>query len=90
MRWLALLPLFALASCFGSPVPQAVECDAWVRCQRAVDARAGLPVANLERFEAGGFCWNNAELARGCTTACERALERLRARATPLPGECSP
>lgn len=88
MRWVIVLPF--VAACFGSPVSQAVECDAWVRCQRAVDAKAGLPAANLARFEAGGFCWNNGELARGCTTACERAMERLKTRSAQLPAECSP
>lgn len=91
MRALGLLSLAAVfASCWGGAVPPAPSCAAWVSCVRALDARDALTPADLERFEADGFCWNNPELAKGCTTACERALERIRARDADAPRECAP
>lgn len=90
MRALLLVAASSLSACWGGAVPQAPVCAAWVACTRAVDARDGLPRANLERFEAGGFCWNNSELAEGCTTACTRGLERVRVRDAAAPGECRP
>lgn len=91
MRALGLLTAAAVfASCWGGAVPQAPVCAAWVSCVRALDARDARPRANLERFEVDGFCWNNGELAKGCTTGCERALERIRARDPDAPAECAP
>jgi hypothetical protein len=88
-RWLlAVAAIFS--SCWGGAVPQAPVCAAWVACQRARDVRDGLPAADLVRYELDGFCWNNSELAKGCTTSCERGLERIRARDTALPVECAP
>lgn len=83
MRWLPMV--VGLAGCWGSPVGQAAACEAYVACIRALDADAGV-TTNLDRFVPGGFCWNNPTLAEGCTTACVRALERLRERE----GACLP
>ena len=68
--------VLVLAGCWGNPVGQSPECAAWVSCIRALDADAGQ-TTDLERFEEGGFCWNNPTLAKGCTTACARASSRL-------------
>lgn len=87
---LAILLAPLLVSCWGPAVDQSPACATWVACTRALDARDGLPRANLDRYEVGGFCWNNGELAEGCTTSCERALERIRARDEGAPGECAP
>lgn len=89
MRATLLCTGFVLAGCWGNPVSQAPACQAWVGCIRALDAREG-ETTDLERFVEGGFCWNNPTLAEGCTTACERALERLREREPGLPSECLP
>jgi hypothetical protein len=78
-----------LSGCWGSPVGQAPQCQAWVACIRALDVDAGEET-DLERFVEGGFCWNNPELAKGCTTACGRALTRMREREAALPGACLP
>lgn len=86
---LALVVLLTTSGCWGPPVTQTAECRAWVACVQATDARAG-ETTNLDRFVEGGFCWNNSELAEGCTTACARALTRSRARESSLPAECLP
>lgn len=86
---LGLVMMVALSGCWGQPVSQAPVCQAWVACVQARDALAG-ETTNLDRFVEGGFCWNNSELAEGCTTACERALGRLRQREASLPTECQP
>jgi len=78
---LVLISLLFLSGCWGSPVGQAPECQAWVACIRALDADAGQ-TTDLERFVEGGVCWNNPTLAEGCTTACQRALSRTK--------ECAP
>lgn len=89
MRSPLVLLVVVLSSCFGGAVPQGAECTRWVTCQKALDAAAG-ETTNLTRFDEGGYCWNNATLAEGCTTACGRALERMRAREASLPQECQP
>ncbi|MFZ5442502.1 MAG: hypothetical protein ACOZQL_21005 [Myxococcota bacterium] len=86
---LPLLVVVVLSSCFGGAVSQGSECAAFASCQRALDTAAG-ETTNLDRFDEGGYCWHNRTLAEGCTTACVRALERLRARASSLPQECQP
>ena len=68
---------------------QAPQCQAYVACIRALDADAG-ETTDLDRFLEGGFCWNNPTLGEGCTTACARALARMQARETSLPGACLP
>ncbi|MDP1829303.1 MAG: hypothetical protein Q8L48_38920 [Archangium sp.] len=88
MRGALLCTMAVLAGCWGSPVSQAPECQAWVGCIRALDAPG--ETTDLERFVEGGFCWNNPTLAEGCTTACARALARLRDRESSLPSECQP
>jgi hypothetical protein len=88
-RWL-LSAAAVLTSCWGGAVPQAPECASWVACQRARDVRDGWPAADLLRYEVDGFCWNNSELAKGCTTSCERGLERIRARDPVVLSECAP
>lgn len=87
---LALLVGAVMASCWGSAVPQDPACTAWVACIRALEGREGQPAADLLRFEAGGFCWNNPTLAEGCAAACARAQGRLHAREPSLPPECTP
>lgn len=89
MKTLGLLVTMVLAGCWGPPVAQAPECRAWVACVRAQDEARG-ETTDLERFVEGGFCWNNSTLAEGCTTACGRALERVRAREPGAPPECQP
>jgi hypothetical protein len=88
MRLLPLLLFPLLPACWGSPVAQAAECASWVSCTRALDD-AGTPL-DLDRFLVGGVCWSNPEQAEGCTTACVRGLERLRAREPALPSACAP
>jgi hypothetical protein len=84
MRAALIISGALFAGCWGSPVGQAPECQAWVACVRARDADAG-ETTDLGRFDDGGFCWNNPTLGEGCTTACRRALTRMTER-----GECVP
>lgn len=79
----------ALAGCWGAAVDPSPACIAYVRCIDALD-RAAAQTTNLDRYAEGGACWGNPELARGCTTSCERALERLRTRPPAPPVECQP
>jgi len=81
----AMISALLLTGCWGSPVSQAPECQAYVSCLRALDADAG-ETTDLERYLEGGYCWNNPTLAGGCISACSRALTRLQERA----GECLP
>ena len=85
MRWALLGAFVSLPGCWGSPVSQTAECEAYVACIRGLDADAGL-TTNVDRFVEGGVCWNNPLLAEGCTTACRRAVARLRERE----GRCLP
>lgn len=77
------------AGCWGGPVPQSAECAAYVQCIEAIDRAAGQ-TTDLDRYVEGGACWDNPELAHGCTRSCVRALDRLRAREPTRPAECGP
>ena len=83
-----LLMAGPLPSCWGGAVSQAPSCEAYVACVQAMDAAASL-VTNLDRFAAGGVCWDNSDIAELCETACTRALDRLRERTPTLLPECA-
>jgi len=87
LSWLTAVLL--TAGCFGGAVDQAAECAQYVRCIEAVDALAGQ-TTNLDRYEIGGACWGNSEIADLCTTSCTRALERIHELVPTLPTECVP
>lgn len=78
-----------LAGCLGGPVAQTPGCAAYVACVQAVDATTAA-TTNLDRFLPGGACWVNGETGESCTTGCERALDRIRARSPGVPAECAP
>ncbi|MDP3233206.1 MAG: hypothetical protein Q8S33_38575 [Myxococcales bacterium] len=84
-RALSFAATMLLAGCWGNPVAQAPQCQAYVACIRGLDADAGQ-TTDLERFVEGGTCWNNPLFGDGCTTACTRALARLQDRE----GACLP
>jgi len=90
MRVRSWLTTVLLASgCFGGAVDQTAACAQYVRCIDAVDTLAGQ-TTNLDRYEPGGACWGNSEIAELCTTSCARALARIQELAPPPPTECAP
>jgi len=77
------------SGCFGGAVDQTTECTQYVRCIEAVDTLAGQ-TSNLDRYEIGGACWGNSEIADLCTTSCTRALARIHELVPAPPTECVP
>lgn len=78
----ALASLGLVAAC--GPV-QSPECAQYIECQSAVDAEAGTSTADGldETYGPSGTCWTStAEVAQGCTDACENAVS---AQATAYP-----
>jgi hypothetical protein len=84
-----LIALLLTSGCFGGAVDQTAECAQYVRCIEAADALAGQ-TTNLDRYEIGGSCWGNSEIAELCTTSCTRALARIWELVPSPPAECAP
>lgn len=85
-------PLLALVSlaCSGcAEVIQSDVCAQYVTCLADRDAAQGTQT-DVERFVAGGPCWEGAEGAELCTNACERGLDFLATHETNTPESCLP
>lgn len=83
MRWcIGLL----LAGCGGGIEPTP-DCDAFVACVRAHDEATGL-ATDLVRFEPGGACWDNGEVATLCDDGCRNGLAWARTAWDPAPEAC--
>jgi hypothetical protein len=82
----ALLFVAALG-CASGPVAQRESCEAYVACVQARDAEIGI-TTDATRFEPGGACWGNPEIADLCDRACANGLDWLRGAVASLPEEC--
>lgn len=73
-----ILPLLVALALSACPLPQAEECARYVACQRAFEARFGLPPVDVSAYEEGGRCWSNEQTRRLCQRLCASSLEELR------------
>ncbi len=82
----ALLAGLLLAAGCG-PVERDPACAAYVRCVKARDGVHGL-TTDVTSYSEDGACWQNADNAALCTTACRNGLDWLRATDAQLPAHC--
>lgn len=85
-----------LATCFvlltgacGAPIEPTPDCAQFVACTTARDAQLGI-TTDLVRFQPGGACWGNPEIAALCDRGCTSGMAWLRDAIADLPTECAP
>jgi len=83
MRFFGLLLL--LVGC--ADVEPTDACIEYVSCIQAQDEVNGLQT-DLVRFEAGGACWTNPDIAALCDRGCVNGMDWLQEAGENLPQEC--
>lgn len=71
----------------GGGIEPTPDCETYVACVRAHDAALGIET-DLDRFESGGACWDNGEIATLCDDGCRNGLDWLRTAWDPAPEAC--
>ena len=71
--------MLALAATSACVIPQSEECGKYIDCQAHFDEVNELTSTDLsESYGEGGTCWQNADTADSCTSACESANTSLK------------
>lgn len=83
-----MLPLLIQLGC-AEPLSPTPACVSYVSCLEARDATLGIQT-DAVRFDVGGDCWGNDEIAALCDRACDNGLAWMRAQIDDLPGACLP
>jgi hypothetical protein len=88
------LPLLALlASLVGCGVSQSEACQSYLACQQYYDDLYEQDRADTNIYQPDGVCWENDDLRRECSIACEALQEDLitilNEEEQPL-GDCAP
>ncbi len=80
MKKIALaVSMLALAVSSACVIPQSEECGKYVDCVAHFDEVNGTETSGVaDAYGEGGTCWQNAETAESCTTACENANTSLK------------
>lgn len=78
-----------LVGACGAPIEPTPDCDAFVACTTARDVQLGI-TTDVVRFQPGGACWGNPEIADLCDRGCRSGMAWLRDAGTDLPSECAP
>ncbi len=80
MKKIALaISVLALAVSSACVIPQSEECGKYIDCIAHFDEVNGTDTtAGIEdSYGEGGTCWQNADTAAACTTACDDATVAL-------------
>ena len=74
-------------------VPQSEECQSYLACQQYYDDLYDQDRADTNIYQPDGVCWENDDLRRECSIACEALQEdlitTLNEEEQPL-GDCAP
>jgi len=75
-----IVALFAVVGCFafsGCAKSQSESCKKLITCSEALSAGTGA--AMEASYGPSGACWKSDMAARACTTACDSAMDGLKA-----------